>query len=207
MERVLGYLRVSTEEQSVSGLGLDAQREAVSAEATRRGWEISWVEDAGYSAKNLNRPGISRALEELRTGKAETIVVSKLDRLSRSLIDFASLLTRAQKEGWGVVALDLGMDTTSINGRLIHSIVMAIAEWERLMIGKRTRDALAAKKRRGIRLGRPRSLGPEVEARALELSSKGRSLRAIAAALGCSPSTVRDLLRRARKTPPSEASA
>src|SRR5256885_16611409 len=70
--RVLGYLRVSTTEQATNGAGLDAQRAAIAAEAERRGWSVQWVEDRGYSAKDLRRPGIREALrrsEERRVGK------------------------------------------------------------------------------------------------------------------------------------------
>src|SRR5688500_480110 len=96
--RVLGYLRVSTDEQASSGLGLEAQRAAIETQASVRGWDVTWVEDAGFSAKNLRRPGIGRALAALKAGDADTLVVSKLDRLSRSIIDFGSVLERARQE-------------------------------------------------------------------------------------------------------------
>lgn len=79
--RVLGYLRVSTSEQEY---GIDAQRAAILAESVRRGWEVEWVEDAGKTGKDVKRPGLQAALDVLRAGEAEAIVVSKLDRLSRS---------------------------------------------------------------------------------------------------------------------------
>ena len=84
---VVGYLRVSTAGREY---GIEGQRSTISAEAERRGWEVEWVEDAGRSGKDINRPGISRALELLRTRKADALVVLKLDRLSRSLADFAT---------------------------------------------------------------------------------------------------------------------
>src|SRR5664280_2801568 len=100
--RVIGYIRVSTEEQADSGAGLNAQRAAILAEAEHRGWHlVDIIEDAGYSAKDLRRPGIQRALAALKWDEADVLVVSKLDRLSRSLMDFTALMDRAQREGWG----------------------------------------------------------------------------------------------------------
>ena len=94
--RVIGYVRVSTDEQRVSGAGLEAQRQAIAAECRRRGWQlIEVIEDAGWSAKDLRRPGIKTALEVLEAGDAKALVVAKLDRLSRSLLDFAGLMAQA----------------------------------------------------------------------------------------------------------------
>jgi DNA invertase Pin-like site-specific DNA recombinase len=89
--RVIGYVRVSTEEQALSGAGLEAQRRAITAECKRRGWELlETIEDAGYSAKDLKRPGVQEALRALEAGDAKALVVAKLDRLSRSMLDFAA---------------------------------------------------------------------------------------------------------------------
>jgi len=79
--RVLGYVRVSTAEQADSGAGIDAQRAAIQAEADRRGWLVELIEDRGYSAKDMNRPGIRHALDTLDAGDAEALCVSRLDRL------------------------------------------------------------------------------------------------------------------------------
>src|SRR5665811_394770 len=104
---VIGYLRVSTEDQADSRAGLEAQRAAILAEAERRGWHlVEVIEDAGFSGKDLNRPGIVAALDALRRHKADTLVVAKLDRLSRSMLDFAALMDRASREHWALVALD-----------------------------------------------------------------------------------------------------
>ncbi len=81
--KVIGYLRVSTDEQADSGLGLAAQRSGITIAARSRGWQVRWVEDAGYSAKNLDRPGVQAALSALAKGDADALVVAKLDRLSR----------------------------------------------------------------------------------------------------------------------------
>ncbi len=96
----LAYLRVSTSEQADSRAGLEAQRAAILAEAERRGWrELRFVEDAGYSGKTTNRPGLRTALDVLRRGEAPGLVVAKRDRLSRSLLDFTLIMGEAQRQG------------------------------------------------------------------------------------------------------------
>jgi len=178
---VLGYIRVSTDEQADSGAGLEAQRQAIVAECERRGWELAEiVEDAGYSAKDLKRPGIIGALERLARGEAGTLVVAKLDRLSRSVLDFAGLMAQSQKEGWALVALDLGVDTTTPQGELMAGVMAQFAQFERRLIGQRTKAALAVKKQQGVVLGRPRTLPEEVAARIAAERGAGATLRAIA---------------------------
>src|SRR5262245_33064222 len=96
-ERVIGYARVSTDEQGVSGAGLEAQREAVRAECERRGWELVRIEEDVSSGKKRNgRPGLERAFAACRAGEASGIIASKLDRISRSVIDFYSMVKEAQ---------------------------------------------------------------------------------------------------------------
>jgi DNA invertase Pin-like site-specific DNA recombinase len=160
--QAIGYLRVSTEEQARSGLGLEAQRERISQEAERRRWEVCWVTDDGYTAATLDRPGIADALTTLRQGEATTLVVAKLDRLSRSLLDFAGLMERAQREKWNVVCLDLGIDLSTPQGQLMANVMASFAAYERELIRQRTRDALQALKMRGARLGRPVVVPPSV---------------------------------------------
>lgn len=181
--RAIGYVRVSTDEQVNSGLGLAAQRAALEAEAGRRGWELDVVADEGLSAKDLNRPGLAAALERLDRRQADVLVVAKLDRLSRSVGDFGALLDRAARRGWSVVCLDLGVDTTTPVGEFTANVVVSAAQYERRLIGQRTRDALAAAKARGTRLGRPQVLDDGLVARIVRLRRDGASFRAIAAQL------------------------
>ncbi len=119
---MIGYLRVSTREQADSGAGLAAQRSAIAGEAERRGWDVVWIEDAGESGKSMKRDGITRALAMLKRCEASALVVAKLDRLSRSVIDFAGVMSVAGKQGWAVVALDLGVDMTTPAGRLVAPV-------------------------------------------------------------------------------------
>lgn len=178
---VLAYLRVSTEEQAFSGLGLADQRRVIAQEAGRRGWSnVEYVADEGYSAKSLARPGIADALQRLSRGQAGVLVVSKLDRLSRSLLDFAGLMDKAKREGWRLVVLDLAIDTTTASGALMANVMASFAEYERRLISDRTSAALQVRKAQGARLGRPRTIGEDVLARVVHERSTGMSLRAIA---------------------------
>lgn len=181
--RVIGYTRVSTEEQADSGLGLAAQSASLRAEADRRGWQYTEAEDAGYSGKNLDRPALEAALEALRNGDADVLAVAKLDRLSRSVMDFASLMERAKREGWNLVALDLGVDTTTPAGEMVATVMVSFAQYERRLTGQRTASALAAKRAAGMRLGRPVLIPATVAKRIARERRAGRSYRAIAEAL------------------------
>lgn len=181
---VVGYVRVSTAEQADSGLGLAAQRQAIEAEAARRGWTVVAIyEDAGLSGKSLNRPGMTAALEAVESGQAGAVVAAKLDRLSRSLADFAGLMARAQERRWNLVALDLGIDLSTAPGEFLASVMAAAAQWERRIIGQRTRDALAVKKAQGVQLGRPRTLPDAVRARIVAEHDDGAGWSTIARGL------------------------
>jgi DNA invertase Pin-like site-specific DNA recombinase len=173
--QVVGYIRVSTSEQADSGAGLAAQRRALAEEAARRGWTlIETFEDAAASGKSLSgRPGLQAALEAVDAGRASALVVSKLDRLSRSLLDFASLMERARKRGWSLVALDLGVDTSTPSGEMMASVLATFAQFERRLIGQRTKDALAVKRSQGVVLGRPREMSTAAVARIHELRRSG----------------------------------
>jgi DNA invertase Pin-like site-specific DNA recombinase len=210
VQRVIGYVRVSTDEQADSGAGLAAQRSAIEAECERRGWELVEVaEDAGYSGKDLKRPAIRVALDRLDAGEADGLVVAKLDRLSRSVLDFAAFMERAQRKGWAVVVLDLGVDTATPQGELVANTFAAFAQFERRLIGQRTREALAAlPPERRAKVGRPRQLDAKVARRIRNLRSRGHSLAKIAERLNADdvptahggakwyPSTVRAVLER-----------
>jgi DNA invertase Pin-like site-specific DNA recombinase len=182
--QVIGYVRVSTEEQSISGAGLAAQRTAIEAECLRREWHlVEVIEDAGYSAKDMKRPGVQVALETLREGDAGALVVAKLDRLSRSMIDFTTVMATATKQGWALVALDCAVDTSTPSGEAMANLLATFAQFERRLIGQRTREALAAKRASGVRLGRPVSLPSAISERIAAERKAGRSLAAIAATL------------------------
>ncbi len=143
--RVVLYTRVSTGEQADSGAGLAAQESQLRAEAERRGWlVVGLLSDAGASGSSMRkRPALADALALVDHGQGDVLAVAKLDRLSRSVLDFAQLMVRARDLGWGLVALDLGVDTTTTSGRLVANVMVSVAEWERDFISQRTREGLA----------------------------------------------------------------
>ena len=181
----MGYVRVSTEEQAQTDLGLEAQRAAIRGECARRGWSLMAIhEEAGLSGKAMgNRPALAAALNQCRRGEADALVVAKLDRLSRSLTDAAALLARSAQEGWRLVALDLAVDTTTPQGEVMAHVMAAFAQFERRLIGQRTGDALAVKRAQGVRLGRPRVLPRDLVERIAEARAAGTTLQGIADAL------------------------
>jgi DNA invertase Pin-like site-specific DNA recombinase len=179
-ERVIGYVRVSTDDQAESGAGLEAQRAAIVAECDRRGWQLVAIEQDALSGRDLRRPGLTRALEACRAGEVSGVVVAKLDRLSRSLADFANLLVEARSGGWNVVALDLGVDLATPHGEFLANVMASAAQWERRIIGQRTKDALAVKRSQGVRLGRPTLLSSDTSKRIRTLRRRGLTLARIA---------------------------
>ncbi len=137
------------------------------------------------------------------------IVATKIDRVSRSVADFAALVVRAKDRRWNLVVLDIGLDLSSPTGEFVATIMCAAAQLERRMIGQRTKDGLAAAREKGVRLGRPRSLPDDVAERVASLRADGATLASIAEQLNAEgvstarggarwhPATVRAVLHRA----------
>lgn len=178
---VVAYCRVSTEEQAISGLGLAAQEKAVRAECKRRGLPLVAVHiDAGLSGKTLTRPALTAALADLDAGRGSVLMVAKLDRLTRSVHDATGLMLAADKGGWGLVALDAPVDTTTPQGAAMAQVLAVFAELERRLIGERTKAALAVKRAQGVRLGRPPTLSADVVERIVTSRESGGTWSAIA---------------------------
>ena len=150
--RVVGYIRVSTEEQKRSGAGLAAQSRSIESACRERGWQLVSVEaNEGVSAKSTkNRPALAHVLEALEAGEAGGLIVAKLDRLSRSVRDFCEILDRSQRQRWALVCLDLGLDTSTPTGKFTAQIIAAVAELERELIGQRTREGLESQRAKGV---------------------------------------------------------
>jgi DNA invertase Pin-like site-specific DNA recombinase len=183
--RCVSYTRVSTDEQTVSGLGLEAQEDAIRRGAQLRGYNVvATFSDLGMSGSVPPdaRPGLAGALAAVQAG-AGTLMVAKLDRLSRSLLDFAGLMDRSRREGWGLVALDLGVDTATPQGEMMANVMATFAQFERRLIGQRTRDALAVLRAQGHRLGRPLEMAEETRRRVVQLRASGLTMDAVADAL------------------------
>ena len=211
--RVLGYVRCSTDRQAESGASIEVQKAAIVAECERRGWTlVSIVSDDGYSGKDMRRPGLQSALAQLACGEADVLVAAKLDRLSRSVRDFAEIADQARHHGWTLRVLDADVDTGAPSGELLLSVLSAFAQFERRIIGQRTRDGLAVKKAQGVKLGRPRALPDDVREYILTRRLEGVTLAAIAAELTAKgvptaqgglrwyPSTVRAVIATATAT-------
>lgn len=182
--RAIGYCRVSTAEQGDSKAGLESQESTIRAEVTHRGWDLVEIRQDVASGKSMRkRDELGRTLRDLRDGHADALVVAKLDRLSRSVLDFAGIMETAKAEGWSVVVLDLAVDTTTTNGELIANIMIALAQWERRLIGDRTRAALVAVRARGTKLGRHSGIDEETVRLIRVLRGTGKSWQGIADAL------------------------
>ncbi|MEH3141308.1 MAG: recombinase family protein [Mycobacterium kyogaense] len=179
---MFGYSRVITDEQAMSRNGLEAQRDVIHARGVRRGWTVEHFADEGLSGKAIG-PKLSEVLQLLASGQGDGLVVAKLDRLSRSIVNASNIIEAAQAQGWSLVILDLGVDLTTAAGRMIAMNLVNFAQYERELISERTKAALAAKKRRGERIGRPRAASASVVRRIVQDRQAGCTYDAIAAAL------------------------
>ena len=194
--RTVAYLRVSTDKQADHGVSLDEQRAKVEAYACLYDLDLVAVEvDPGASAKNLHREGLQSALSRLQSGEAEALLVAKLDRLTRSVVDLGELVERFQAGGWALMSVGEQVDTRTAAGRMILNIMATISQWERETIGERTAAAMAHKRSKGQRVGavpygyrlasddthlEPEETEQQVIAIARELREAGLSLRAVA---------------------------
>lgn len=152
--RAVGYVRVSTDKQADSGVSLDAQAAKVRAMADVQDAQlVEVVTDAGASAKSLQRPGLARVLALVKAGAVDTVIVAKLDRLTRSVRDLADVLDMFAKHGVALVSVAESLDTGTAAGRLVLNVMASVSQWEREAIGERTRDALRHKKANGQRVG------------------------------------------------------
>lgn len=184
----LGYLRVSTEEQVVSGAGLDGQRFAIETRAAMQGLYIpedGWYVDDGVSGTTPpeEREELSKALQALKQGPAAVFLFMRVDRLARKVRDLIDMRDRAEKEGWTLAAADNSVDLTTPHGRTLFTMQGAFAELERDLIAARTREALAALRAQGVRLGRPSVLPMDIVARIIGERVGGKSWSVIAEGL------------------------
>jgi site-specific DNA recombinase len=223
---VIGYTRVSSEEQSRDGVSLAVQHEKVQlyCELHGLGPPVDVV-DPGVSAKTLDRPGLARALALLDSGDASGLVVYKLDRLTRSLADWSALIDRyfGRPGGPSLMSVSESIDTRSAGGRMVLNVMMTMAQWERETIVERTVGAMDFKRSKGERISGRLPFGSDLaadgrtlvdnlaERRVLEMvrawRREGRGSRKIAAELNAlavptkgggpwSHSTVQSILRR-----------
>ena len=160
-QRCAIYTRKSTEdglEQAFNSL--DAQREACAAyvmSQRHEGWTLvpDLYDDGGFSGGSMDRPGLKRLLADVEAGKVDTIIVYKVDRLTRSLADFAKIVDVLDAAGASFVSITQSFNTTTSMGRLTLNVLLSFAQFEREVTGERIRDKIAASKKIGAVDGRP----------------------------------------------------
>lgn len=163
------YTRKSSEEGLEQDFNsLDAQREACAAFITSQKAE-GWVaikehyDDGGFSGGNTERPGLQRLLHDIQSGKVNIVVVYKIDRLTRSLMDFSKLVEVFDKYGVTFVSVTQSFNTTTSMGRLTLNVLLSFAQFEREVTGERIRDKIAASKKKGMWMGGSRPIGYDIK--------------------------------------------
>ena len=196
--QAIGYVRVSTEEQALMGVSLDAQEDKIKAYCVAKEWDLfRIIKDSGYSAKDLNRPGIQEIINGCKRKEFDVVVILKLDRLTRSVKDLGYLVEDVfQKNDVAFSSLQDNFDTATANGRMVMNILATLAQWERDIISERTRDAMLFMKK-DMKLigavpfgydcnGGSLSINPDeagVVQKMLSLRERGKSYQRIAAHL------------------------
>lgn len=173
LKRCAIYTRKSTEEGLEQAFNsLDAQREACAAyvlSQAHEGWEQihEHYDDGGWSGGNMDRPGLKQLIADVAAGKVDVIVVYKVDRLTRSLADFARIVDTLDKAGASFVSVTQAFNTTTSMGRLTLNVLLSFAQFEREVTSERIRDKVAASKKKGIWMGGPVPLGYSLSDRKL----------------------------------------
>ena len=179
--RVVGYVRVSTSKQAEEGHSLPAQRARLAAYCELYGLELAAVlADEGASASTMDgRPGLAEALRLARTGAVDGVLVVKLDRLTRSTRDLATILEDASRRGWALLSVAEQLDTSSAGGRLVVGVLGVVGQWEREAIGERTSAALVNMRDRGLYTGGAARYGYRVAADGVALEAHPDEQRVI----------------------------
>jgi DNA invertase Pin-like site-specific DNA recombinase len=204
------YTRKSTEHNlDLAFNSLDAQREACEAyikSQAHEGWRLipDHYDDGGLSGASLDRPALQSLLADVTTGRINIVVVYKVDRLTRSLADFAKLVEVFDQHGVSFVSVTQSFNTTSSMGRLTLNVLLSFAQFEREVIGERVRDKIAASKRKGIWVGGPVPLGYRcLDKKLVAVPEEAETVRTIFRRyleLGSMGALIEDLDRRAIRT-------
>lgn len=148
--RAAGYVRVSTREQAREGLSLPDQKQRLARECAHRGWTLATIVPDTSTGKSMDkRPGLRILLDELDAGIYEAMIVTRLDRIARSLADFLPVLERSSRHGWALTMLDPAVDTSTPYGRAMAQMAGAFAELEGALISQRTKEGLEYARARG----------------------------------------------------------
>ncbi len=151
--QVVGYVRVSTEKQAEAGLSLEAQTAKIRAMALVRDTPVDEIVVDAASASSLDRPGLTRLLALVDRGLVGTVIIAKLDRLTRNVYDLGPLLLRFDRRKVALVSLAETLNTRSAIGRAVLNMMVTMSQWEREATGERTRDVLQHKRAKGERVG------------------------------------------------------
>jgi site-specific DNA recombinase len=209
-QRCAIYTRKSTEHNlDLEFNSLDAQREACEAyikSQAHEGWRLipDHYDDGGLSGASLDRPALQNLLVDVRAGKITVVVVYKVDRLTRSLADFAKLVELFDQYGVSFVSITQSFNTTSSMGRLTLNVLLSFAQFEREVIGERVRDKIAASKRKGLWVGGPVPLGYRCLDKKLEIVAEEaetvRTIFSLYLELGSMGALIAELDRRGVRT-------
>ena len=208
--KAIGYIRVSTEDQAKERISLDNQEDRLRSFCSAKEWDLDKIiSDAGYSAKNLDRPGIQEIIKLAHTKGFDVLVICKLDRMTRNIRDLG-YLTQDVFEANNVAFSSIAdnFDTTTANGKLVLNILGSVAQWERDIIAERTKEVLSHKKSKGEWAGRipfgfligddgKLNENPDeikMIQNAKRLKRRGGSIRNIADRLGLSKSVVHRII-------------
>ena len=202
MTTAFGYVRASTQEEVRQGSN-ERQKEILINFFKARGWNYQIYEDKGKTGANMDRVGFKKLMDDIEKEKPYAVVVAKIDRYARSLIDLLNSIQDLEQKGIGFISVqDSGIDTTSPNGRLLLQILGAFAEFEKNMINSRTSAGREKAMALGIKFGRPRYKTSEKNGgkyidpkKVLELKAKGMSARSISKFMGCSITPVLKIIR------------
>jgi site-specific DNA recombinase len=170
------YTRKSTEEGLEQEFNsLDAQRESCEAfirSQSHEGWTLlpDRYDDGGFTGGNMDRPALKRLMADIEAGKVDAVVVYKVDRLSRSLLDFARLMQTFEKYRVSFVSVTQQFNTATSMGRLVLNVLLSFAQFEREIISERTRDKIAATRRKGKWAGGWPILGYDVDPQGFKLN-------------------------------------
>ena len=194
---VFGYVRASTQEEVKQGSN-ERQKDILANFFKAKDWDYRIYEDKGKTGANMEREGFKKMMLDVEKEKPYAVVVAKIDRYARSLIDLLNSIQELEQKGIGFISVqDSGIDTTSPNGRLLLQILGAFAEFERNMINSRTSAGREKAMALGIKFGRPKYKTSEKNGgkyidpkKVLELKEKGMSARSISKFMGCSITPV-----------------
>jgi site-specific DNA recombinase len=139
---IVGYVRVSTEDQAREGVSLATQQAKIEAYVVVKDWMLLEVIQDDVTAKPLKRPDVQRLLSLVEVGQVDVVIIYKLDRLTRSVADLDKLMKLFERKMVALVSLQESLDATMATGRLMMNLLASVSQWEREVIGERTRDAM-----------------------------------------------------------------